>query len=88
MIHHIPNVLSKEQVAYFRAEMAKVEWIDGQKTTGSLAKNVKNNQQLDVEHPLSQHLGDIILHAVSSHIYDLDLESAHNVIRKNLNLLY
>ena len=67
MIHHIPNVLSKEQVAYFRAEMAKVEWIDGQKTTGSLAKNVKNNQQLDVEHPLSQHLGDIILHALSQH---------------------
>jgi PKHD-type hydroxylase len=26
--------------------MAKVEWIDGKKTTGSLSKNVKQNQQL------------------------------------------
>ena len=67
MIHHIPNVLSKEQVTYFRTEMAKVEWIDGQNTTGSLSKNVKNNQQLDVEHPLTQHLGDIILHKLSHH---------------------
>lgn len=33
-------------------------------------------------------VGDIVLHAVSSHIYDLDLEFAHNVVRKNLNLLY
>jgi PKHD-type hydroxylase len=67
VIHHIPNVLSKEQVTYFRTEMAKVEWIDGQNTTGSLSKNVKNNQQLDVEHPLTQHLGDIILHKLSHH---------------------
>ncbi|MEW7125939.1 PKHD-type hydroxylase, partial [Acinetobacter baumannii] len=25
MIHHIPNVLSKEQVQYFRNEMDKIE---------------------------------------------------------------
>ncbi|QOW48719.1 Fe2+-dependent dioxygenase [Acinetobacter sp. YH12138] len=67
MIHHIPNVLSKEQVNYFRTEMQKVEWTNGQKTTGSLSKNVKNNQQLDVEHPLTQHLGDIILHELAQH---------------------
>ncbi|MCL6235351.1 Fe2+-dependent dioxygenase [Acinetobacter sp. ANC 5579] len=67
MIHHIPNVLSKEQVNYFRTEMQKVEWINGQKTTGSLSKNVKNNQQLDIDHPLTQHLGDIILHELSQH---------------------
>ncbi|WP_180161118.1 Fe2+-dependent dioxygenase [Acinetobacter sp. YH12064] len=67
MIHHIPNVLSKEQVNYFRTEMQKVEWINGQKTTGSLSKNVKNNQQLDIDHSLTQHLGDIILHELSQH---------------------
>jgi len=64
VIHHIPNVLSKEQVQYFRNEMAKVEWIDGKKTTGSLSANVKQNQQLQEDHPLTQHLGDIILAAL------------------------
>jgi len=67
VIHHIPNVLSKEQVQYFRREMAKVEWIDGKKTTGSLSKNVKQNQQLPEDHPLTQHLGHIILEALGQH---------------------
>lgn len=65
MIHHIPNVLSKEQVQYFRNEIAKVEWIDGKKTTGSLSANVKNNQQLPEDHPLTQQLGDMILDALN-----------------------
>lgn len=67
MIHHIPNVLTKEQVQYFRTEMAKIEWIDGKKTTGGLSAHVKNNQQLPEEHPLSLHLGDIILAELAKH---------------------
>ena len=66
MIHHIPNVLTKEQVQYFRQEMDKIEWIDGKTTTGSLSAHVKNNQQLPETHPLTQHLGDIILEALNS----------------------
>ncbi|WP_353143843.1 Fe2+-dependent dioxygenase [Acinetobacter pragensis] len=65
MIHHIPNVLSKEQVQYFRQEMDKVEWVDGKKTTGSLSANVKHNQQLAEDHPLTHHLGDMILAALA-----------------------
>ena len=65
MIHHIPNVLSKEQVQYFRHEMAKVDWVDGKHTTGSLSAQVKNNQQLAEDHPLTLHLGDIILAALA-----------------------
>lgn len=65
MIHHIPNVLTKEQVQYFRQEMANIEWIDGKKTTGSLSANVKNNQQLPEDHPLTQQLGDMILDALN-----------------------
>lgn len=64
MIHHIPNVLSKEQVAYFRHEMAQAHWEDGKKTTGSLSATVKQNQQLPENHPLTQQLGDIILEAL------------------------
>lgn len=65
MIHHIPNVLSKEQVQFFRQEMSKIEWIDGKKTTGSLSANVKNNQQLPADHPLTQQLGEMIVNAVN-----------------------
>ncbi|WP_151801599.1 Fe2+-dependent dioxygenase [Acinetobacter guillouiae] len=64
MIHHIPNVLSKEQVLYFRNTMQSTEWISGQYTTGSLSANVKKNQQLPENHPLTQQLGNIILDAL------------------------
>lgn len=67
MIHHIPNVLSKEQVQYFRHEMEKVDWVDGKMTTGSLSSTVKNNQQLAEDHPLTLHLGDIILAELAKH---------------------
>ena len=67
MIHHIPNVLTAEQLQYFRQEMAKVDWVDGKSSTGSLSAHVKNNQQLAVDHPLTLHLGDIILAALAQH---------------------
>lgn len=61
MIHHIPNVLSKEQVQQFRQAMVNAEWVNGQSTTGSMSANVKNNQQLPENHPLTLQLGQIIL---------------------------
>lgn len=67
MIHHIPNVLSKAQVQYFREEMSKVEWVNGKVTTGTLSATVKQNQQLAEEHPLTRHLGNIILEALGQH---------------------
>ncbi len=41
-----------------------------------------------VAHGTDSSVGDITLHAISSHIYDTDLEAAGIVVRKNLNLLY
>lgn len=64
MIHHIPDVLSKEQVQYFRDAMQNAEWVDGQQSTGSLSAGVKRNQQLPENHPLTQQLGNIILEAL------------------------
>ncbi len=64
MIHHIPQVLSKEQVLHFREAMQNAEWIDGQQSTGSLSAKVKCNQQLPENHPLTQELGHIILNAL------------------------
>lgn len=67
MIHHIPNVLSKEQVQYFRDEMEKIEWVNGKVTAGTLSATVKHNQQLPEDHPLTHHLSNIILEALGQH---------------------
>ena len=67
MIHHIPNVLTKEQVQYFRHEMDQVSWVNGKVTAGTLSANVKQNQQLPEDHPLTQHLSTIILESLGQH---------------------
>ena len=67
MIHHIPNVLSKEQVQYFRHEMDQVSWVNGKITAGTLSATVKQNQQLPEEHLLTEHLGNIILESLGQH---------------------
>lgn len=67
MIHHIPNVLSKEQVQYFRTEMGKIEWVNGKVTAGTLSATVKQNQQLSEDHPLTHHLSNIILESLGEH---------------------
>ena len=67
MIHHIPNVLSKEQVQYFRTEMDKIEWVNGKVTAGTLSATVKQNQQLSEDHPLTHHLSNIILESLGEH---------------------
>lgn len=67
MIHHIPHVLTKEQVQYFRQKMTEIEWIDGKQTTGSLSHHVKNNQQLPAHDPIAQALGQLVLDALNQH---------------------
>jgi PKHD-type hydroxylase len=67
VIHHIPNVLSKAQVQYFREEMNKIEWVNGKVTAGTLSAGVKQNQQLPEDHPLTHHLGTIILESLGQH---------------------
>ena len=67
MLHHIPNVLSKEQVQYFREEMNKIEWVNGKVTAGTLSATVKQNQQLPEDHSLTHYLSNIILESLGQH---------------------
>lgn len=67
MIHHIPQVLSKEQVQYFRSEMDKIDWVNGKVTAGTLSATVKQNQQLPEDHPITHQLSNIILEALGQH---------------------
>jgi PKHD-type hydroxylase len=47
MLITIPNVLSENEVKQFRAHLDKADWQDGANSAGTIARQVKKNQQLD-----------------------------------------
>ena len=59
----VEKVLSQDEVREFRGLLDKTAWPDAQAvgTAGSLARLVKNNQQLDEASPLAIELGNRIL---------------------------
>lgn len=61
MLITIENVLSKDEVRSFRTRLDQAAWQDGAKTAGSLARNVKQNQQLADGSDLAVALGQHIL---------------------------
>lgn len=67
MLMHIPEVLSKEQVAGMRAAMAQAEWTDGRQTVGPQGAKVKRNLQLPDASPLRRELGDMVVAALNRH---------------------
>jgi PKHD-type hydroxylase len=67
MLLHIPEVLSKEQVAGMRAAMARAEWTDGRQTVGPQGAKVKRNLQLPDASPLRRELGEQIVAALGRH---------------------
>jgi PKHD-type hydroxylase len=61
MLLHVPDVLTTDEVAQFRATLEGVDWADGRVTAGAQAARVKNNRQLTEDHPVARQLGEIIL---------------------------
>ena len=61
MLIEIPNLLSAEQAACMRNELAAADWVDGRVTAGYQAAKVKRNAQLPEAHPLAKQFGDAIL---------------------------
>lgn len=64
MLIHIPNILTKQQVAECRARLRQAEWIDGKATVGVQGAQVKQNRQLPVDGLVARELGEVILHAL------------------------
>lgn len=64
MMLHIPNVLTREQVASMRQRMEQGEWVDGRATVGEQGAQVKQNRQLAVGSPLALELGREVLAAL------------------------
>ncbi len=66
MLICIPEVLSRQQVAFFRETMAAAEWVDGRVTAGSQSALVKNNLQLPEDGCAARELGDRVLDALGA----------------------
>jgi PKHD-type hydroxylase len=67
MLLHIPEVLTKEQVATIRDALKQAAWVDGAATAGAQAIQVKRNQQLRMGSPEAARLGKIVADALNRH---------------------
>jgi len=63
----IEGLLTKDEVKTFRAKLDAAEWQDGARTAGSVAKGVKNNQQLPYDSSAGIEIGNKILRKLGSH---------------------
>ena len=66
MMLHIPGVLSREQVAAMRTQLAAADWVDGRATVGAQGAQVKRNRQLPDGSPLALALGRQVLDALAA----------------------
>jgi PKHD-type hydroxylase len=66
MLICIPDVLSKADVAEFRAIMDAVDWEDGRSTAGSQSAEVKKNEQLPPNGEVSRKLGERVIKALAA----------------------
>jgi PKHD-type hydroxylase len=67
MLLHIPNVLSREELAHLRAALDAADWTDGRETVGTLGARVKRNQQLPDASPVRAELARIVQAALARH---------------------
>ncbi|WP_374469208.1 Fe2+-dependent dioxygenase [Phenylobacterium sp.] len=66
MMLHIPEVLTKAQVAEIRAAIDAAPWVDGNQTSGAQAALAKRNAQLPEGSPAAAAAGGRILDALSA----------------------
>ena len=65
MLLHIPEVLSADEVAHFRARLDAAAWGDGRQTAGYQSAQAKDNLQLAETDPVAKELGARVLEALS-----------------------
>ena len=65
MLLHIPEVLSADEVAHFRARLDTAAWGDGRQTAGYQSAQAKDNLQLAETDPVAKELAARVLEALS-----------------------
>jgi len=64
MLLTIRDVLTGDQVAAAREQLATADWVDGRVTAGHQSSRVKHNLQLPEDQPAARALGDMIVAAL------------------------
>lgn len=67
MLLHIPEVLTKAEVAEIRRTLDGEGWVDGLQTAGAQASEIKRNRQLAVDSPVFAPLSQRIAAALNRH---------------------
>lgn len=60
MLLHIPEVLTRDELAHIRQALETAEWTDGRETVGVQGAKVKRNEQLPDASPLKAELGRMV----------------------------
>jgi PKHD-type hydroxylase len=64
MLLHIPQLLTRQEVAEFRRRLDGADWTDGRETVGAQGARVKRNEQLPDASPLKAQLSQAMLVAL------------------------
>jgi PKHD-type hydroxylase len=64
MLLRIPQVLSNDQAARFRAQLEAAEWVDGNVTSGHQSAQAKRNEQVPEDSPAAREAGAAIAAAL------------------------
>lgn len=67
MLIVVENLLSKDEVAEFRAALDAADWDDGARTAGSLGRGLKHNHQLDETSATARALSERIVRKLGVH---------------------
>ncbi|MBB6340036.1 PKHD-type hydroxylase [Pseudomonas fluvialis] len=67
MLLHIPQVLSKAEVAGLRAELSAHDWVDGARTSGAQAAQLKRNLQFPADSSAFAGLSQRVADALARH---------------------
>lgn len=65
MLVKIPQLLTKDEVAYCKDKLLAAQWADGSITAGYQSTQAKNNLQLPESSPEAHELGEIIMAALA-----------------------
>lgn len=65
MLLHVPDILTRDELAHLRAMLGTANWTDGRETVGEFGAKVKRNEQLPDVSPLRMELGRVVLAALA-----------------------
>ncbi len=86
MMLHIPQVLTKQQVAEFRAQLQDEKlWLNGKISAGAQAQQIKNNLQVDVHQDSYQIISTQVLKALKNNLLVQSAGLPKHILQPMLN---